>query len=48
MLAVEVDQSRRTGNMERVPALLRAMDGYFPAPWAFGIHNVWLQIAPSF
>ena len=32
--------------MERVPALLRAMDGHFPAPWAFGIHNVWLQIAP--
>jgi nitroimidazol reductase NimA-like FMN-containing flavoprotein (pyridoxamine 5'-phosphate oxidase superfamily) len=32
--------------MERVPALLRAMDGNFPAPWAFGIHNVWLQIVP--
>ena len=31
---------------ERVPALLRAMDGHFPAPWAFGIHNVWLQIVP--
>ena len=31
---------------ERVPALLRAMDGHFPAPWAFGIHNVWLKIAP--
>ena len=30
-------------DMERVPALLRAMDGHFPAPWAFGIHNVWLQ-----
>ena len=33
-------------DLERVPALLRAMDGDFPAPWAFGIHNVWLQIAP--
>ena len=33
-------------DMERVPALLRAMDGHFPAPWAFGIHNVWLQIVP--
>jgi uncharacterized protein len=32
--------------LERVPALLRAMDGHFPAPWAFGIHNVWLQIVP--
>ena len=31
---------------ERVPALLRAMDGHFPTPWAAGIHNVWLQIVP--
>ena len=31
---------------ERVPALLRAMDGHFPRPWAVGIHNVWLQIVP--
>jgi hypothetical protein len=22
------------------------MKGRFPAPWAFGIHNVWLQIVP--
>ena len=22
------------------------MNGHFPAPWAFGIHNVWLQIVP--
>jgi uncharacterized protein len=33
--------------LERVPALLRAMDGHFPAPWAVGIHNVWLQIVPQ-
>jgi uncharacterized protein len=33
--------------MERVPALLREMDGQFPAPWAVGIHNVWLQIVPQ-
>jgi nitroimidazol reductase NimA-like FMN-containing flavoprotein (pyridoxamine 5'-phosphate oxidase superfamily) len=32
---------------ERVPALLRAMDGHFPKPWAAGIHNVWLQIVPQ-
>ena len=33
--------------MERVPALLRAMEGQFPAPWAAGIHNVWLRIVPQ-
>jgi nitroimidazol reductase NimA-like FMN-containing flavoprotein (pyridoxamine 5'-phosphate oxidase superfamily) len=32
---------------ERIPALLRAMEGHFPAPWAVGIHNVWLQIEPE-
>ena len=31
---------------ERVPALLRAMDGHVPTPWAAGIHNVWLRIVP--
>ena len=30
-------------DLERVPALLREMDGV-PTPWAVGIHNVWLQI----
>jgi hypothetical protein len=34
-------------DLERVPALLRAMDGHFPQPWAVGIHNVWLQIVPQ-
>jgi nitroimidazol reductase NimA-like FMN-containing flavoprotein (pyridoxamine 5'-phosphate oxidase superfamily) len=33
-------------DLERVPALLRTMDGHFPKPWAVGIHNVWLQIVP--
>jgi uncharacterized protein len=33
-------------DLERVPALLRTMDGHFPTPWADGIHNVWLQIVP--
>jgi len=33
-------------DMERVPALLRAMDGHGPTPWAAGIHKVWLQIVP--
>jgi nitroimidazol reductase NimA-like FMN-containing flavoprotein (pyridoxamine 5'-phosphate oxidase superfamily) len=29
-----------------LPSLLRAMDGRFPSPWAFGVHNVWLRITP--
>jgi uncharacterized protein len=33
-------------DLERVPALLRAMDGHGPTPWAAGIHKVWLQIVP--
>jgi hypothetical protein len=33
-------------DLERVPALLRAMDGPVSTPWAVGIHNVWLQIVP--
>ena len=32
---------------EKVPELLRTMDGHFPTPWAAGIHNVWLQIVPQ-
>ena len=32
--------------LAQVPALLRAMEGQYPAPWAAGIHNVWLQIVP--
>jgi uncharacterized protein len=33
-------------DLERVPALLRVMDG-FPTPWAVGVHKVWLQIVPQ-
>jgi len=33
-------------DLERVPSLLRAIDGHGPTPWAAGIHNVWLQIVP--
>lgn len=32
--------------IERVPELLRQMPDGFPAPWAAGIHNIWLQITP--
>ena len=31
-------------DLERVPALLRAMDGHSPTPWAVGIHKVWLRL----
>lgn len=31
---------------EHLAGLIRAMDGHFPAPWAFGVHNVWLEIEP--
>jgi nitroimidazol reductase NimA-like FMN-containing flavoprotein (pyridoxamine 5'-phosphate oxidase superfamily) len=53
-----VDEDQRSGwsvlvrgigaevDLERVPALLQAMDGHLPTPWATGIHNVWLQIVP--
>lgn len=34
-------------DMDRVPALLRTMDGHFPTPWAAGVHNVWLRIVPN-
>ncbi|HVN52341.1 MAG TPA: pyridoxamine 5'-phosphate oxidase family protein [Acidimicrobiales bacterium] len=29
-----------------VASLLQGMGGRFPSPWAFGVHNVWLQITP--
>ena len=53
-----VDEDRQSGwsvlargvgaevDLERVPALLRTMQGHVPTPWAVGIHNVWLQIVP--
>jgi len=55
----EVDEDAQSGwsvlvrgvgvevELQEVPALLRAMEGHFPAPWAVGIHNVWLQIEPQ-
>ena len=30
-----------------VPELLRSMGGHAPAPWALGIHNVWIRIVAS-
>lgn len=32
---------------EAVPALLRQMREAFPHPWAEGVHNVWVTLAPS-
>ena len=37
----------REVDMESVPELLRGMDGRFPTPWAFGVHNAWLEITPA-
>ena len=32
--------------MEEVSGLLRRIEGPPPAPWAFGVHNVWLELRP--
>ncbi|HZQ58462.1 MAG TPA: pyridoxamine 5'-phosphate oxidase family protein [Acidimicrobiales bacterium] len=37
----------REVDMESVASLLRQMEGRFPTPWAFGVHNVWLRITPA-
>lgn len=54
----QIDEAMRSGwsivvrgngsevDMESVASLLRQMDGRFPTPWAFGVHNVWLRITP--
>ena len=31
---------------EHLVGLISAMEGQFPTAWAFGVHNVWLQIEP--
>lgn len=33
--------------LHEVPQLLRDSAGNFPAPWANGVHNVWLRITPE-
>jgi len=37
----------REVDLEEVPAMLRRMDGRFPAPWAEGPHNTWRVIDPT-
>ena len=32
---------------DHVPSLLHTLGRDFPAPWAFGVHNVWLMITPQ-
>jgi len=32
---------------DQVPDLLRVLGRDFPAPWASGVHNVWLMITPQ-
>lgn len=33
--------------MERVPELLRQVDGDVPVPWKTGIHRIWVMITPT-
>ena len=33
--------------LDRVPRLLRDTGGHPPAPWAHGIHNVWVRVVAS-
>jgi len=34
-------------DMDDVPALIRSMEGHFPAPWAVGVHNQWMRLTPT-
>jgi len=34
-------------DLNRVPELIRDTGGHPPAPWAVGIHNVWLRVVSS-
>jgi len=45
--SVVVRGTGREVPIETVSSLLHRMDGRFPTPWAFGVHNVWLQITPE-
>lgn len=45
--SVIVRGAAREVEPDRVPELLRSMGGHPPAPWALGIHNVWLRIVAS-
>ena len=33
--------------IERVSGMLRDMQQHYPQPWASGVHNVWLRLAPT-
>ena len=33
--------------MERIPELLRQIDGDVPLPWKTGIHGIWVVITPT-
>ena len=45
--SVIVRGAAREVEPDRVPELLRSMGGHPPAPWALGIHNVWLHIVAA-
>ena len=54
-----IDQASRSGwsvlvrgsskevDIERIPELLRRIDGNVPVPWKNGIHKIWVVITPS-
>jgi uncharacterized protein len=33
--------------IDDVPSLLKELHDRYPAPWASGVHNIWLAIAPT-
>ena len=45
--SVVVRGAAREVDPNHVPELLRSMGGHAPAPWALGIHNVWVRIVAS-
>jgi len=54
-----IDEANRSGwsvlirgtseevEFERLPELLRRIDGYVPLPWKKGIHKIWVVITPK-
>ncbi len=45
--SVIVRGSAREVDLDRVPKLLREMGGHPPAPWALGVHNVWVRVVAN-
>ena len=45
--SVLVRGSSEEVELERVPELLRRIDGHVPLPWKQGIHTLWVVITPE-